>query len=80
MAKAKKKVSSKVAKQSAAGEAKKGAEKRRQADRAYIADAKDNKRGNRGPSGQGEHRARERRNLQAKASERSDASSIGGGG
>lgn len=42
-----------------------------------LAEGKDNKKGNVGPSGQGTHRGRERRNKQTKASGRPDVSSIG---
>ncbi len=64
---AKKKVASKGAKQSSGGEAKKGAAKRRTTG-AKLADQKDNKRGNIGPSGQGTHRGRERKTGQSSAS------------
>lgn len=57
---------------------KKGKEDKRQADKAYIADAKDHKRGNIGPSGQGSHRGRERSNRQTGASGRPNIPSIGG--
>lgn len=67
---------SKGAKQSGGGEPKKGAEER-QVDDAALADQKDNKRGNIGPSGQGSHRGRERRNDQSAASGRPDLGSAG---
>lgn len=75
---------SKGAKQSGAGEPKKKKEDSEeragsQEDQAALADAQDGKRNNIGPSGQGSHRGRERRNKQTKASGRPDVSSIGGG-
>lgn len=42
-----------------------------------IAEGQDRKRSNIGPSGQGAHRGRERRNKQSSASERPDVASIG---
>lgn len=45
---------------------------------ADLAEARDHKRNNIGPSGQGPHRGREARNKQAAASGRPDVASIGG--
>lgn len=72
---------SKGAKQSGAGEPKKRKGPPRfasQKSAAALADAKDHKRNNIGPSGQGSHRGKERRARQTKASGRPDVSSIGG--
>lgn len=74
--KEKKSVTSKGAKQSAGGEPKKGAAERRPSG-SDLADAKDDKRGNIGPSGQGSHRGRERQNDQSAASGRPDGGSGG---
>jgi hypothetical protein len=70
MAKAKKR------KQHAAGEPKKGAEKRGPFGKD-LADRQDHKRGNIGPSGQGTHRGRERRNTQTGVSGRPDVPPVG---
>lgn len=45
---------------------------------ADLAEAQDHKRNNIGPSGQGPHRGREKRNKQAAASGRPDVASVGG--
>lgn len=63
-------------KQNSGGEAKKGAGKRATKG-GKLADQKDNKRGNIGPSGQGTHRGRERKNNQSSASGRPDMGSTG---
>jgi hypothetical protein len=72
----KKSGSAKGAKQSGAGEPAKGAEKRR-IPKDVLADQRDNKDGNIGPSGQGTHRGRERRTIQSAASGRPDIGSAG---
>lgn len=65
-------------KQHSAGEPKKTALRMQEDEEALVqahknvAEGKDNKRGNIGPSGQGQHRGRETRNRQAKASGRPD--------
>jgi len=64
------------------GEAKKPGKKPRvasQKSKKDLSEAKDNKRGNIGPSGQGNHRGREARNRQSQASGRPDIPSVGGG-
>ncbi len=74
------KTDEKKVKQNSGGEPKKGSDTRfaSQDDLESLEDAKDRKRNNIGPSGQGTHRGRERRNKQTSASERPDVSSIGG--
>lgn len=67
-------------KQSNGGEPKKKIAQQRhhdQSDKEYVADAKYGKRDNVGPSGQGSHRGRERRNRQTAASGRPNIHSIG---
>lgn len=67
-------------KQNSGGEAKKRAKKlstaEREAHAEILADQQDHKWGNIGPSGQGSHRGRERRNRQAAASGRPNIGSI----
>ncbi|MDQ3233661.1 MAG: hypothetical protein M3Q07_17730 [Pseudobdellovibrionaceae bacterium] len=69
----------KQGKQNSGGEPKKTAqmmsEMERQQSEVNIAEGQDNKKGNIGPSGQGNHRGREVRNRQTSASGRPDHSS-----